>query len=219
MKKAALITGANRGLGLALAEVFRPHYGLVLHSRRRDEDLMARFPDAAFLVGDLTEPVNFLQWAAKLEDSSLAVLVNNAGAYLRRGIVELTDREVLSAVEANLVAPIRMTRLAWPLLEKGAVVVNVSSLAAGSPGWGEAVYAATKGGLSAFSEALQYEATARGVRVVDVRLGAMKTDMSSGRDSWPDFIEPVEAADTILSLCRGYASLRVTSVEIKRRRY
>lgn len=219
MKKTALITGANRGLGLALAEVFQPHYKLILHSRQRDEDLKQRFPKADFLVGDIAKSFNFATWISKLDNIKLSILINNAGTYLNKDFDKLPPQDVFTVITTNLLAPILMTKLAWSLLENGAIVVNISSLAAFSPGPGEAIYAASKAGLSAFSEGLQYDGTKNGIRIMDVRLGAMKTEMSTGRKDWHKFIEPLEAADAILAMCQDYMSLRPTCIEIKRRRY
>src|SRR5208337_1943625 len=99
------------------------------------------------------------------------------------------------------------------------MVVNISSKAGQVPGRGELVYGASKAGLSAFGEALQFDGTRDGVRVLDVRLGAIRTNFTAARKDRDKFMDPAEVAEAIVGLCRCWRSLRIASVDIRRRAY
>lgn len=219
--KTVLITGANRGLGNALARVFgEAGYELILHARNDIED----FPfDFKFVGGDLTDKDTISRLAIAAGEKDMDVLINNAGIYVNAPLTLTKEDYLREMIEVNLIAPMLLTRAVWPgLARKSAgLVININSLAgreAGSPG--QAVYCASKYGLRGFSEGLQFDASRDGIQVIDVLLGALQTDMQRERAfDWSKLIEPKEAARTILSLCEERWSSRVTEVVICRSTY
>ena len=208
-----LITGANRGLGLALAEEFvSSGFRLVLHCRSMPENPPLCFSNSTVVVGDLTEDETLFRLAAEPVD----ILVNNAGIHMAEPFLNYTWLEICELVRVNLVVPMILTRLHWSSLK---MVVNINSLASKGGGPWESIYAASKAGLAGFSETLQFDATRAGIRVLNVNLGGMNTDMAEGRNDRDKFIEPIDAAKAIFNLCQNYQTLRVTSVDLKRSRY
>ena len=219
MNKTVLITGANRGLGLELAQAFSDSgHNLILHCRKDGVFLRLRFPSAEIVMGDLRSPV-LLRQLEFIDD--LDILVNNAGVRLADQIDNLPMEKIREMVDVNLIAPMILSRLLWPALaSRKGMIVNIGSLAGQSGGPGESVYAATKAGLAAFSETLQYDATKAGVRVININLGAMRTDMTADRRDRDKFIDPAEAARFIVQVCnQGHLTTRISSYELKRGLY
>lgn len=215
-----MITGSSRGLGWELANKFSDGgYEVILHSRGSVYPMGMVF--GGVVVGDLSEASTIEALAIVAHDRKIDILINNAGEYLSGNIDELSYDATAKIVGVNLLAPILLTMAVWPVLKRSqlGMVINISSLAGQGGGPGESVYSATKAGLSAFSNTLQFDATRDGIRVIDVLLGSMVTDMTEGRLSREKFVDPAEAADVIFNLCKEFKTLRATTIEIKRRIY
>lgn len=216
--RTALITGASGGLGRAIAEIFSAAgWRLVLNCRG---PVNVSEPHA-LIQGDLRHPLTIgaLEQAAAADD--VEALIHCAAVRLAQPLSEMAPADILATVQTNLLAPMLLTQALWPTFQRlgRGTVVFVSSLAATDPGPGETAYAASKAGLSGFARALQREATAIGVRVVDVQLGAMRTPMTAGRDQ-THLIGPMEAAAEIWRLCElPYQTLRIPEVTLCRSRY
>jgi short-subunit dehydrogenase len=182
-----LVTGASSGIGHATAAALTARGARVI-ALGRDPERLASVGERQ-IVHDLAEPL-----AEHL--GAVDVLVNNAG------IGETPDVERLVAV--NLVAPILLTRALVPgMVERGrGHVVNVASIAGFVGPREEAVYAATKGGLIAFSESLRYELRGTGVDVTLVAPGVVATEFFERRGSpyarrWPRPIAAERVAEAI----------------------
>jgi short-subunit dehydrogenase len=189
----ALVTGASSGIGRATAAALAARGARVIalgRDRARLEGVGERQ-----IVWDLAEP-----GAVADEIGRLDVLVNNAGVGWAGPLAETPDVERLVAV--NLVAPILLTRALLPgMLERGrGHIVNVASIAGFVGPREEAVYAATKGGLIAFTESLRYELRGSGVGVTLVAPGVVATPFFERRGrpytrAWPRPISPERVAE------------------------
>jgi NAD(P)-dependent dehydrogenase (short-subunit alcohol dehydrogenase family) len=189
MRQTALITGASRGLGATLAAFLAAQdYDLVLTARGKDELQVAARAVAhyggrvAALAGDVADDAH--RWKlveAARELGGLDLLVNNASALGVTPLPPLADYPLdalQSLFAVNVVAPLGLAQMALPLLERRrGLVVNISSDAAlgGYPGWGG--YGATKAALDLVSLTLGNELKDRGVAVVSVDPGDMRTAM------------------------------------------
>jgi NAD(P)-dependent dehydrogenase (short-subunit alcohol dehydrogenase family) len=189
MKK-ALITGASRGLGRALASgLAAAGYALVIDARDpralhvaaetiRADARLAGYAgaDVTALPGDITDPAHRAVLCAAGE---IDLLVNNAGTLGAAPLPALADypvEQLRAAFEANVIAPIALTQLFLPVLrERGGAILNVTSDAAVEPytGWGG--YGAAKAALEQASNVLAAEETA--IRVWWVDPGDLRTDM------------------------------------------
>ncbi len=203
MTRAALVTGASRGLGRALvAELARrewTHLGLGCSAESEAgrealaevETLGAR---GVQLIGDLEDPAVPERLVAEFLDFSggtLSLLVNNAGFFRAGVIARLSEAEWQRQVEINLSAPFRMMRAAGAALavSKGAVV-NVSSAVGFGGAQGAGPYSAAKAGLEALTRGAAVEWGASGVRVNAVIPGFLhETDM--GQASTPGYVQQV----------------------------
>jgi NAD(P)-dependent dehydrogenase (short-subunit alcohol dehydrogenase family) len=185
MKK-ALVTGASRGLGRALATgLAAAGYALVIDARDSRalrlaaDGIRADVPgaDVTALPGDVTDPAHrAVLYAAAGE---IDLLVNNAGTLGAAPLPALADyplAELRAAFEANVIAPIALTQLSLPVLrERGGAILNVTSDAAVEPyaGWGG--YGAAKAAIEQASNVLAAEESA--IRVWWVDPGDLQTDM------------------------------------------
>jgi NAD(P)-dependent dehydrogenase (short-subunit alcohol dehydrogenase family) len=185
MKK-ALVTGASRGLGRALAAgLATAGYAVVIDARDAGAlrlavaGIRAGTPgaDVAALSGDITDPAH--RTALRGAAGDIDLLVNNAGTLGAAPLPALADypaAELRGAFEANVIAPIALTQLFLPVLrERGGAVLNVTSDAAVEPyaGWGG--YGAAKAALEQASNVLAAEESA--IRVWWVDPGDLRTDM------------------------------------------
>lgn len=204
----ALVTGASSGIGAALAEALAARGATVgLAARRTDrldqvlERCRAHAPDSRRWTVDLLEPdaPETLARRAADELGPIDVLVNAAGIPKRRRADALTAEEVEQVVRVNLLAAVRLTLAVLPgMRERGwGHVVNISSVAARLAPPGESAYAASKAGLTAFTESLAAELWHTPVQVHLVNPGVIDTELFSlpGNDPMVADVEalPVDA--------------------------
>lgn len=190
-----LVTGASSGIGRAAAAALAARGARVV-ALGRDAARLEGVGERQ-LVWDPADP-----GAAAGEVGPVDVLVNNAGFGWAGPFPETPEVELL--VSVNLVAPILLARAVVPgMVARGrGRIVNVASIAGvvGPPE--EAVYAATKGGLVAFSEALRYELAGTGVGVTLVVPGVVATEFFERRGtpyrrSWPRPLPPERVGEAI----------------------
>lgn len=191
----ALVTGASSGIGRATAAALTARGARVI-ALGRDPARLEGVGERQ-VVWDLAQP-----GAVAEEIGPVDILVNNAGIGWAGPLAETPDVERLVAV--NLVAPILLTRALLPaMVERGrGHVVNVASIAGFVAPRDEAVYAATKGGLVAFTESLRYELRGSGIAVTLVAPGVVATPFFERRGrpydrSWPKPIPAERVAEAI----------------------
>jgi NAD(P)-dependent dehydrogenase (short-subunit alcohol dehydrogenase family) len=208
MNRIALITGASRGLGATLARF--------LAGQRCDLILTARAPGpleavaasldqtgarVAALAGDVADPGHrgrLAELAASL--GGLDLLVNNASTLGPSPLPPLAELPLIALEDifgVNVAAPLGLIQATLPLLEdRGGMVVNITSDAAvgGYPGWGG--YGASKAALDLVSLTLANELSHRGVAVVAVDPGDMRTAMHQAAHPGEDISDrpPPDAA-------------------------
>lgn len=200
--KNALITGASRGLGRALAGSLVADGWRVIVDARSATDLHAAaagWADATAIPGDITDDAHRRELAATVGDR-LDLLVLNASSLGQTPLPPLADyqaEELRAVLEANTVAPLLLIQLALPALRAaGGTVLAISSDAAveGYPGWGG--YGASKAALDQLARVLAAEEP--DVRVLAVDPGDMRTAMQAaafpGEDisdrPWPEQVVP-----------------------------
>ncbi|MFG2021913.1 SDR family NAD(P)-dependent oxidoreductase [Actinomadura geliboluensis] len=183
--KIVLVTGASSGIGEATALALSAA-GANLAAGARRADRLATLADKAPgevlpLNLDVTDQQSVqAAVAATVEHfGGLDVLVNNAGVMLSGPIAGADTTEWTRMVETNLLGSMYAVHAALPhLLKSKGTVLQVSSTSGRIASAGGAVYAATKFGVNAFSEALRQEVTAQGVRVVIVEPGFVSTELA-----------------------------------------
>lgn len=178
LRPLALVTGASRGIGAAVARVLAPGFDVLLGGR--DTAALAaladELPGARAWPVDLTDVDEVAEAVGGI--SALDVLVHSAGIG-ELGTVADTPADVWRRqFDVNVVAVAELTRLLLPALRaaRGRVVLlNSGAGLVARPGW--ASYAASKFALRAFADALRAEEAANGVRVTSLHVGRTDTDM------------------------------------------
>ncbi len=183
----AVVTGANRGLGLVIAGVLAKRgYGLVIGGRDREAlaaaagDLRRHAPAVLSVPGDITDPaVRAALMDAARQLGGLDVLVNNASELGGIGPLRTFDVPRFGRLfPVNVGAPLVLIQLALPLLgERRGLIVNITSDAAKAAytGWGP--YGATKAALELLTRTMATEFLEYGVSAVLVDPGDMRTRM------------------------------------------
>ena len=176
-----IVTGASRGIGLAIADAFAAEGARLTICARGEErlraaaaSLAAAGADVLALPCDITdaEACRTLVDAAVKRHGAIDALVNNAGATVREGDLE---QQWGGSFELNVLAAVRLSELARPHLARsagGGAIVNISSIYGRESG-GPPQYNATKAALIAMSKAHALEWAAEGIRVNSVAPGSI----------------------------------------------
>lgn len=195
--KIALVTGASRGIGRAIAlALARRGATVAVHyhaaepaARQVVADIAALGADAqAFaLAADLARPDGAAELAAALAAAlavrpgspSLDILVNNAGIGLRKPIAQVAPADFDRVIQVNLKSPFFLIQHLLPLLRDGGRIINVSSMGTRAAYPEMSVYAPAKAGLEALTLLLASELGPRGITVNAVLPGATATDLNN----------------------------------------
>jgi NAD(P)-dependent dehydrogenase (short-subunit alcohol dehydrogenase family) len=219
--KVAVVTGASKGIGLAIATALAAEGAFVVAGAR---DATSELDDLA--SGGRVRPVSVdlatAQGPQSLVDAAadlgrLDILVNNVGAVTPRpdGFLTITDEQWLASLTLNLLAAVRTTRSALPLmLERGGgSIVTTSSVNAFLPDPLVLDYGAAKAALTNFCKALSKEIGPRGIRVNTVSPGPVATDLWLGTTGVAQTVANASggtAADVAASAASAAATGRFT---------
>lgn len=179
-KRIMLITGAAGGIGRAIVQVFNERGWQVIGVDR--QEFGEQFPqEGLFIQADISNPMeieNIFQ-RARGYSPVLDVIVNNAGVQIAKPLLETSAEEWDITMASNLRSVFLGTKLAHPLLKAagGGAIVNVSSVHAIVTSANISAYAASKGGLLAFTRAMAIEFAVDNIRVNAVLPGAVDTPM------------------------------------------
>ncbi|GAA3585584.1 SDR family NAD(P)-dependent oxidoreductase [Nonomuraea rosea] len=183
--KVALVTGASSGIGEATALALSAEgAGVAAGARRADRlaTLAGKMPGEVLTLDlDVIDQESVRAAVAKTVErfGALDILVNNAGVMLAGPIAGADTTEWTRMIDTNLLGSMYTVHATLPhLLERKGTVVQVSSTSGRIASAGNGAYAATKFGITAFTEALRQEVTAQGVRVVVVEPGFVATELA-----------------------------------------
>ena len=226
--KVAIVTGASRGIGRAIAELFATEGASVVVCGRKQEtldqvarELMGRILPIACHVGRLEDLERLVDRVTR-EFGGIDILINNAGTNIAQGpALEMTDAQFDKMVEINLKSAYRLTRLVAPgMCERGSgSIVNIASIAGLRPQFHSLLYSMTKAALIMLTQSYALELGPRGVRVNAIAPGLVETTLSEyywkdesrlqplmERQPIKHLGQPVEIAEIALTLAGGEAS-------------
>jgi len=189
--KVALVTGASRGIGRAVAVTLAKGGASVALNYAGNEAAAAEAlklvqeagaPRAKLFKFDVADPAACAAAVEELvgEWGGLHVLVNNAGIALDQLVMRIKDEDWNRQLQVNLTGAFNLTRAAArPMMkQRGGAIVNLTSVVGEMGNAGQAAYSATKAGLIGLTKSVARELASRGVRVNAVAPGYVDTDMT-----------------------------------------
>lgn len=223
----ALVTGAGRGIGRAIAlALARKGARLTVVARSAGEldslvgEIEAVGARGIAFAGDLRSRSACDGAVAAAVDcfGGLQILVNNAGIGSFANVQDTSDETWDDLIGTNLTSVFRLTRAAIPhLAHRGGHVVMVSSLAGQNPIAGMAAYCASKAALDHFATCLMLEVRQRGIRVTTIAPGSVDTSFA-GAARPPDaawMLSPEDVAETVVDVVRMRDAAHTSRVEMR----
>jgi NAD(P)-dependent dehydrogenase (short-subunit alcohol dehydrogenase family) len=199
--KVAIVTGASKGIGLAIVRGLAANGAHVIAGARTSSpglDELVQAGQVQKALADLTDPSGPASVVA-VAGERIDILVNNVGGAPARtgGFLTITDDDWLSTITINLMAAVRTTRAALPaMLAAGhGVIVNTASVNAHLPDPAVMDYSAAKGALANFAKALSKEVGPHGIRVNSVSPGPVATDLWLGQGGVAATVSAATGAD------------------------
>ena len=221
-KQVALVTGASRGIGKAIAYLFAQEGMNVVICSRNENQIRKTAMEIQKDTGNIVVPVKTdvrnhvdvdkLVQSALNEFGRIDILVNNAGVAIIKSLVETTDHEYDTIMDTNLSGVFFCCKSVLPhmIKQKSGYIINISS-GAGKTGFANlSVYCASKFGVIGMTESLAEEVSDYGIKVFSMCPGAVATQMQKEFMSNEEFekrknqmIQPEEVAQKVLQLIKG----------------
>jgi short-subunit dehydrogenase len=218
--RAAIVTGASRGIGLALAQLLGEEgYALTITARKPESlqrtahELRERGYEVEFLAANMNDEQAILEVVRLHRErfGRLDVLVNNAGVGIGAAAGEHQTKFVDIQLDVNVRAIVILYRECLELLRaagaehRSALVVNMASLAGKAPEPFLSVYAATKAAVIAYTQAMNKELNADGIKSVAFCPGFVDTDMADfikGQIPAEEMLRPSDISEALRFLLR-----------------
>ena len=187
--KTVLITGADSGIGKAVALLFAKEgadVAIIYHSNTEDaektkseiENLNRR---SIIFKGDINDSEFCKEMVQKVvsEFGEIDILINNAGVqFPSKNIIDLKEEEIRKTFDSNIIGMILLTKIVFPYLKEGSSVINTTSAVA-YQGHAELLdYSATKGAIVSFTRSLALQAKSKGIRINAVAPGPVATPLT-----------------------------------------
>jgi 3-oxoacyl-[acyl-carrier protein] reductase len=192
--KVAVVTGASKGIGAAIAEKLGREGASVVVNYAKDkagaERVVAHIQHAGgkavAVQADVSKEAEIKKLFSETAKTfgKLDILVNNAGVYEFRPLQEITEEHYHRIFDLNVLGLLLTTKEGVAHMNDGGSIINVSSIASKTPGPNSSVYSATKGAVDVISRALALELAPRKIRVNSLLPGATETE---GARSLPEF--------------------------------
>lgn len=186
--KVALITGASRGLGKAIAiEFAKNNADIIINYNNNNngasnaEEEIKKFGRKTMCIkADVSkfDEVGIMIQSIKREFGKIDILVNNAGIIMDRTLKNMEEDEWKGVINVNLSGVFNVTKLSLPLIPKFGRIINISSLAGITGNFGQCNYAASKAGIIGFTKTIAKELGKDGITVNAIAPGFIKSEMT-----------------------------------------
>ncbi len=193
-----VITGANRGIGLELCRQLRARGRDVVAWCRRSSPALDELDVVVHEGVDVTDDASVAAAAARLEDTSVELLVNNAGILTRESLDDLDFGRIRHQLEVNALGPLRVTAALLPRLGPGSKVAVVTSRMgsiADNTSGSRYGYRMSKAAVNAAAKSLAVDLRPRDIAVAILHPGFVRTDMTGHTG----MVEPEESARGLLA--------------------
>lgn len=175
-----VITGANRGIGLELARLYARQGCEVIGVCRQSSDELAEVAAQVIDGVDVTTEAGIEKLTARLAGKRISLLINNAGLLKDEQLGSIDFDSIRTQMEINAYAPLRVAEALVPLMGQGSKIANITSRMgsiADNDSGGRYGYRASKAALNAFGKSLAMDLKPKGIAVVQLHPGYVKTRM------------------------------------------
>ena len=229
INQTALITGATKGMGLAIAETFAAAgCNLLLIARHSEtlETLKIRLEESnsniqvryfACDFGDRVQLTEFIRWVEE-EIPDLDILVNNVGIFRPVSLLNESEEDFALQMRINYETPHRLSRTVARLMceNRKGHIFNISSIASREPVSAAGTYTVTKYAVRGLTQVLRDEVRPHGVKVTEIIPGSTLTASWEGTTVSPDdFIQPTDIATAVETCLRLSAGAHVEEIVVK----
>ena len=220
--KTALVTGASRGIGKAIAEKLKLDNYKVLGTATSDsgvEKLYSNGIEGYLLNLNSKDSIDSFWSQLEIDNKTISVLVNNAGITRDNIILRMSDEEWSDIMNVHLYGTFQLSKRALKMMlkNKWGRIINISSASASIGNRGQSNYAAAKAGVEAFTKSLAKEVGRRDITINAIAPGFISTDMTENNKGVnTDYLvkeiplgrfgEPEEVASLISFMCSDGAS-------------
>ena len=221
-KKTALVTGASRGIGKAIAEKLKVDNYKVLGTATSDagvEKLYSNGIEGYLLDLNSKDSIDSFWSQLEIDNKTISILVNNAGITRDNIILRMSDEEWSDIMNVHLYGTFQLSKRALKMMlkNKWGRIINISSASASIGNRGQSNYAAAKAGVEAFTKSLAKEVGRRDITINAIAPGFISTDMTENNKGVnADYLvkeiplgrfgEPEEVASLISFMCSDGAS-------------
>ncbi|HET8849618.1 MAG TPA: SDR family oxidoreductase [Marinobacter sp.] len=179
-QKVVVITGANRGIGLELARLYAREGCEVIGVCRQSSDELAEVAAQVIDGVDVTTDAGIDKLTAGLAGKRISLLINNAGLLQDEQLGHIDFNSIRTQMEINAYAPLRVAEALVPFMGQGSKIANITSRMgsiADNDSGGRYGYRASKAALNAFGRSLALDLKPKGIAVVQLHPGYVKTRM------------------------------------------
>jgi len=227
LSKLALITGASKGVGAAIARTLSEN-GFAVLLTARDEAalsqvtgyLQAEGAVAYAVAADITteEGIAALDRAVAKTGVDLGLLVHNAGMARVGKVAEMKKEDWQAVLNLNLTTPFLLTQKLLPRLHAGSQIIFINSIGGRQVFAEWSAYCASKYGLRALADSLRQEVAEQGIRVTSIFPGAVDTPLHDNLPyDWArdKMMKPADVAAAVLYCARQAPNVRINELELE----